>query len=83
MPTSSQESRRNNLLLADRRVSSAAMLAIIASALICALFGFLFHLLWVVAIVVLALGLGLVIASLRANRREVVEQAQELPISPR
>jgi uncharacterized protein (DUF58 family) len=59
------------------------MLAIIATALICALFGFIFHLLWIVAIVVLALGLGFVVASLRANRREVVETSQELPDPPR
>jgi hypothetical protein len=77
MPTKSQESRRISRLLADRRVSGVAMFVVIATALLCALVGFAFHTLWVVAIVVLALGLGYVAANLRTDRREVVERDRE------
>jgi hypothetical protein len=43
--------------------------------------GFLYHTLWVVSIVDLALGLGYVVANLRQERRDVVERSDggELP----
>jgi len=79
MSVRSQESqsRRISLLLVERRVSGAAMVAVLSTALLFGLVGFAFHTLWVVTIVVLALGLGYVVANARQDRREVVERRDE------
>ncbi len=77
MPVRSPESRRNALLLVERRVSGVAMVAVLAIALLCGVVGFVFHVLWIVAIVVLALGLGYVVANARQDRREVVDRGQD------
>jgi len=53
------------------------MVAVLSVALLCGLFGFAFQVLWVVAIVVLALGLGYVVANARQGRREAIEQRRE------
>jgi general stress protein CsbA len=74
MPTRMQDSRRISSLLADRRVSGVAMLVVLAAGLLFGLVGFAFHTLWLVSIIVLALGLGYVVANVRQDRREVVEQ---------
>jgi general stress protein CsbA len=50
------------------------MLVVLGGALLCGLVGFAFHTLWIVAIVILALGLGYVVANTRRDRREVVER---------
>lgn len=42
-------------------------------ALLFGLVGFAWHTLWIVAILVLALGLGYVVANARQNRRDVVD----------
>jgi len=77
MSVRSRESRRVSSLLVERRVSGAAMVAVLSVALLFGLFGFAFHTLWIVTIVVLALGLGYVVANARQDRIEVVEQRQE------
>jgi hypothetical protein len=41
------------------------------------LIGFAVHILWVVAIVVLALGLGFVVANVRQDRREAIDRDRE------
>ena len=74
MTTRSQESRRISSLLADRRVSGVAMLAVLTIGLVFGLVGFAFHTLWIVSIIVLALGLGYVVANVRQDRREVIER---------
>lgn len=58
------------------------MLVVLAIALLGGIAGFVFHTLWVASIVVLALGLGYVVANLRQERREVVEQGdgEESPV---
>jgi general stress protein CsbA len=76
MTTRSQDSRRISTLLADRRVSGVAMLAVLTAGLLFGLVGFAFHTLWIVSIIVLALGLGYVVANVRTDRREVVERDQ-------
>ncbi len=73
MPTRSPEARRISSLLSERRVSSTAMAAVLSLALLFGLFGFAFPTLWIVAILVLALGLGFVVANARQDRRDVVD----------
>jgi uncharacterized membrane protein len=58
-------------------VSGAAMVAVLSVALLCGLIGFALHVLWVVSIVVLALGLGYVVANARQDRNEVTDRRQE------
>ena len=74
MPTRSPEARRISSLLSERRVSSAAIVAVLSIALLFGLVGFAFHTLWIVAILVLALGLGYVVANARQDRRDVVDR---------
>jgi len=77
MSVRSQESRRISMLLVERRVSSGAMAAVLSVALLFGLIGFAWHTLWIVAIVVLALGLGYVLANAGQEHREVVEQREK------
>jgi cytochrome c-type biogenesis protein CcmH/NrfF len=53
------------------------MVAILSVAFLAGLIGFAIHVLWVVAIVVLALGLGYVVANARQDRREGIDRHRE------
>ena len=77
MSVRSPESRRISSLLRERRVSGAAMVAVLSVALLSGLIGFALHVLWVVSVVVLALGLGYVVANARQDRQEVTDRCQE------
>ena len=77
MSSRSPESRRISSLLRERRVSGDAMVVVLSVALLCGLFGFAFHVFWVLSIIVLALGLGYVMANARQGRRESVERHRE------
>jgi general stress protein CsbA len=77
MSTGSSQSRRISALLVERRVSGVAMVAVMSAALLCGLVGFAVHTLWVVAVVVLALGLGYVVAEARRDRRDVSDRLRE------
>jgi general stress protein CsbA len=61
-------------LLLERKVSGTAMAAVLSVALLFGLVGFAFHTLWIVSIVLLALGLGYVVANARQDRREVLDR---------
>jgi general stress protein CsbA len=74
----SPESRRISSLLAERRVSDVAMAAVLSVAFIFGLVGFAYHTLWVVTIVVLALGLGYVVANARQDRRDRLQTGPAL-----
>jgi uncharacterized membrane protein len=74
MSVKSPESRRVSTLLVERKVSGTAMAAILFTALMFGLFGFIFNTLWIVSIVLLALGLGYVVANARQDRREVADR---------
>ena len=50
------------------------MVMVLSVALLSGLVGFALHPLWIVAVVVLALGLGYVVANTRQDRREVVDR---------
>jgi hypothetical protein len=53
------------------------MLVVLTAALICGLIGFAAHIMWVVAIIVIALGLGYVAANSRRDVTDAVNQRQE------
>ena len=73
----SQQARRISSLLVERRVSGVAMIIVMAVALLFGLIGFAIHMLWIVAIVVLALGLGYVVANGRNDHLEAVTARAE------
>jgi general stress protein CsbA len=77
MPVRSSETRRIHSLLGQRRVSDVVMVAILSVAFLAGLVGFAVHVLWIVAIVVLALGLGYVVANARQDRREAIDRYRE------
>jgi cytochrome c-type biogenesis protein CcmH/NrfF len=77
MPARSSETRRIHSLLGQRRVSDVVMVAILSVALLAGLVGFAVHVLWIAAIVVLALGLGYVVANARQDRREAIDRHRE------
>jgi Flp pilus assembly protein TadB len=64
-------------LLGQRKVSDVVMVAILSVALLAGLVGFAVHVLWIAAIVVLALGLGYVVANARQDRRERIDRHRE------
>jgi Flp pilus assembly protein TadB len=74
MPVRSSETRRIHSLLGQRRVSDVVMVAILSVALLAGLVGFAVHVLWIAAIVVLALGLGYVVTNARQDRREAIDR---------
>lgn len=53
------------------------MLTALSVALLCGLIGFAVHFMWVVAIIVMALALGFVIADSRRNRIDIANQRDE------
>ena len=77
MSVKSTESRRISSLLGQRRVSGTVMVAVLTAALLFGLIGFALHTLWIVVIVVLALGLGYVVANARQDRREAIDGNRE------
>jgi general stress protein CsbA len=77
MPVRSSETRRIHSLLGQRRVSDVVMVVILSVAFVAGLVGFAIHVLWIVAIVVLALGLGYVVSNARQDRREALDRHQE------
>jgi hypothetical protein len=74
---SQSESRSNEqrpLLLSQKKGPDVVMLAVLSVALFLGLVGLAWHVLWVVAIIVMALGLGFTLANSRRNRIDVVNQ---------
>ncbi len=79
-PRSRSESRLNERLarlLSQKKGPDAVIVAVLSAALVFGLLGFALHFLWVVAIIVMALGLGFTLANSRRNRIDVVNQRAE------
>jgi general stress protein CsbA len=77
MPVRPSENRRIHSLLRQRTVSDVVMVAILSVAFLAGLIGFAVHVLWIVSVVVLALGLGYVVANARQDRREAIDRHRE------
>jgi len=77
MPVRSTESRRVHSLLGQRRVADVVMVIILSVAFLAGLVGFAIHVVWVVAIVVLALGLGYAVSNARQDRREAIDRHRD------
>jgi len=69
--------QRISLLLGQRTSLSRVMMTVLSAALILGLIGFAAHVLWVVTIIVMALGLGYLVANSRRDRTDSVNQRQE------
>jgi hypothetical protein len=84
-PSATSTSRRSESRLNDRlarllsqnKAPDAMIVAVLSAALVFGLLGFALHFLWVVAIIVMALGLGFTLANSRRNRIDVVNQRAE------
>lgn len=61
-------------LLGQKEGPDAVMVGVLSVALLLGLIGLAVHALWVVSIIVMALGLGFTIANNRRNRIDVVNQ---------
>ena len=76
-PEGRRLTQRISLLLGQRTSLSQVMLVVLSAALIFGLIGFAVHALWVVAVIVIALGLGYISANSRRDRTDAVNQRQE------
>lgn len=77
---SRRESRLNERirrLLSQKRGPDAVMAGVLCVALICGAIGFAADFMWIVAMIVMALGLGFVIADSRRNRIDIANQRTE------
>ncbi len=73
----SRSNERRALLLNQKKGPDAVMVGVLSVALLLGLIGLAVHVLWVVAIIVMALGLGFTVANSRRNRIDVVNQRAE------
>ena len=71
------QSRLNERLarvLSQKKGPDAVMVGVLCTALVLGLIGFAVHVLWIVAIIVMALGLGFAVANRRQDRIDVVNR---------
>ena len=79
-PRSGAESRLNERLgrlLLQKKGPDAVMLVVLSVALLFGLIGLAVHFLWIVSIIVMALGLGFIIADSRRDRIDIANQRTE------
>lgn len=76
-PEGNRLTQRIALLLGQRTSLNRVMIAVLGTAIILALIGFAAHALWIVAIILMALGIGYLIANNRRDHTETVNQRQE------
>jgi len=79
-PRSGREVRLNERLrrlLSQKKGPDAVMVSALSAALFCGLIGFALHFMWVIAVIVMALALGFVIADSRRNRIDIANQRDE------
>jgi hypothetical protein len=66
--------QRVSLLLGQQTGLSRVMLVVLTGALVFGLIGFAAHILWIVAVIIIALGLGYVAAGSRRGGTDAVDQ---------
>jgi hypothetical protein len=73
-PAQSRLNERFARVLSQKKGPDAVMIGVLSVALVLGLVGLALHVLWVVAIIVMALGLGFALANRRRDRIDVVNQ---------
>jgi uncharacterized membrane protein len=73
----SRGDERNERLLDQKNGPDAVIVGVLVAALILGLVGLAVHVLWIVAIIVMALGLGFAAANSRRDRMDVVNRAAD------
>src|SRR6202044_4023548 len=79
-PGSTAEARLNERLgrvLRQKRGPDAVIVGVLCAALLFGLIGLAAHFLWIVAIIIMALGLGYTVANSRRDRIDVINQQAE------
>ena len=76
-PSQSRLNDRFARVLNQKKGPDAVMVGVLSVALVLGLIGLAVHVLWIVAIIVMALGLGFVVANRRRDRIDVVNQRAE------
>lgn len=76
-PSQSRLNERFARVLSQKKGPDAVMVGVLCVSLVLGLVGLALHVLWVVAIIVMALGLGFAIANRRRDRIDVVNQRAE------
>ena len=76
-PSQSGLNERFARVLSQKKGPDAVMVGVLSIALVLGLVGLALHVLWVVAIIVMALGLGFAVANRRRDRIDVVNQRAE------
>jgi hypothetical protein len=74
------ESRLNDRFrrsLSQKRTPNVVLVGVLSAALLLGLIGFALHFVWVVAVIVMALGLGYTLANSRRDRIDVVNKRAE------
>jgi hypothetical protein len=76
-PSQSRLNERFARVLRQKKGPDAVMIGVLSAALALGLVGLALHVLWVVAIIVMALGLGFALANRRRDRIDVVNQSAQ------
>lgn len=80
-PVEARLNERLGRLLAQKRGPDAVIVGVLCTALLLGLIGLAVHFMWIVAIIVMALGLGYTVANSRRDRIDVLNQRAEGPPS--
>src|SRR5512135_163416 len=76
-PSQSRLNERFARVLSQKKGPDAVMVGVLSVALVLGLVGLALHVLWIVAIIVMAIGLGFALANRRRDRMDVVNQRAE------
>jgi hypothetical protein len=76
-PSQSRLNERFARVLSQKKGPDAVMIGVLSVALVLGLVGLALHVLWVAAIIVMALGLGFALANRRRDRIDVVNQSAQ------
>jgi hypothetical protein len=76
-PAESRGDVRTARLLSQKKGPDAVMVGVLVAAMLLGLIGLAVHVLWIVAIIVMALGLGFAAANRRRDRVDLVNRAAD------
>ena len=76
-PSEARQNERLGRVLRQKRGPDAVIVGVLCAALLFGLIGLAAHFLWIVAIIIMALGLGYTVANSRRDRIDVINQQAE------